>query len=84
MHTRIKDELKSVTQRDLDGLSFYEYNIDGEAFKENFVKAGGTPDMANHLWNKFVSHNHSILPVFGYADLKNKKLLTKTVKMGYR
>ncbi len=83
MHKKIKSELKNVSQSDLDALSFYEYNIDGETFMKNFMKAGGDESMAKHLWSKFVGHNHSILPVFGYADLKNKKLLTKTIKMGY-
>jgi hypothetical protein len=83
MHKATGEQLKKVTKNDIDALAFYEYNIDGETFMENFVKAGGTEDMAKHLWNKFVSHNHSILATFGYADLENKRLLTKTIQMGY-
>jgi len=84
MHKGTGLKLKNVTLNDMDALAYYEYNIDGETFRENFVKAGGTPDMANHMWNKFHGKDHSILATFGHADLKNKKLLTKTVRMGYR
>jgi hypothetical protein len=83
MHKKIGSELKRVTESDIDGLAFYEYNIDGETFRENFVKAGGTPDMANHFWEKFHGKNHAILSTFGDADLKHRKILTKTIKMGY-
>ena len=63
----------------IDKLAIFEYNISGEEFKRLYVKAGGTPHIADHLWGKFEKHDHSILHVFGYADLENKRLLTKVV-----
>jgi hypothetical protein len=75
----IKTKSPQMSKDMIDKLAFFEYNIDGEEFKRLYVKAGGTPHMADHLWGKFDSHNHSILHVFGYADLENKRLLTKVV-----
>lgn len=75
----IKTKSPRLSKDAIDKLAFFEYNIDGAEFKRLFVKIGGTPHMAEHLWGKFESHDHSILYVFGYADLENKRLLTKVV-----
>lgn len=79
VHRFYKSKSPKLSRSMIDKLAFFEYNIDGNEFKRLFVKVGGTPNMAEHLWGKFESHDHSILHVFGYADLENKRLLTKMV-----
>ena len=59
------NEMKEEKQ--IGCLAFFEYNINGETFKELFQKAGGSERMANHLWDKFCKHDQSFLRTLGFG-----------------
>jgi hypothetical protein len=65
---------------DLDNLRKFEYWINGEKFRELFVEAGGSENMARHLWDKFHGYDHSILKLWGAMDSKNKELVLKVIQ----
>ena len=68
----------------VEHLAYFEYNINGETFKEKFMKFGGTEQMADHLWDKFHGYNHSIIKSWGALDLQNKKIMIKVIDSGYK
>ncbi|MDD3492572.1 MAG: hypothetical protein PHZ19_03645 [Candidatus Thermoplasmatota archaeon] len=67
---------------DIDCLvcaSYFEFNINGETFRELYQKYGGSRSMADHMWGKFTDHHHSILHVIGVADTSNREILTRMI-----
>lgn len=68
----------------VEHLTYFEYNISGETFKEKFMKFGGEESMANHLWEKFHGYNHSILSSWGALDKQNKEIMIKVIDSGWK
>lgn len=67
----------------IEKLAYYEYNINGDTFRNNFVKVGGEERMAEHLWEKFHDKKHSILALWGQLDKQNKEIVAKVINEGY-
>lgn len=71
---------KMVTETDMMDLMKFEIWIDGETMEEYFKEFGQrTESMGSHMWNKFVSHDHSILKLYCYADKDNRRIIAKMV-----
>lgn len=65
-------------------LAIFEVNIDGFSFKHYFKVAGGTEDLADHLWNKFVQHRHSLLSLWFNLDRENQVRVVEVINLWQR
>ena len=74
-------KLSRVTMKQMDLLAKFEYNIGGAEWMEIWRKVDKTKSesLGQHLLNKFMTHDHSILHVMGYADLYVSSVLPKMV-----
>ena len=71
--------------KEIDCLSKWEYNIDGDDFVKQFKEAGGDDRMGNHMWDKFNrEEHHSILGLFGAADDENRGVIVKMLSKACR
>lgn len=69
-----------VTVAMLDRITRVTYNIDYPDFERLFVKAGGTKNMARHLWMKWKEdHRDNFLSAYGNFDKDNRKKIVKII-----
>lgn len=68
-----------ITEQHLNDLGRFEYWLDCRALEKLWVEAGGTVQMANHLWDKFAKFNHGILKLWAYLDLENRRRIIKVI-----
>jgi hypothetical protein len=67
---------KTKAYKSIDKLAIWEYNYaDGETFKEIFGERS-----YEHIWDKFLHYNRSILALWGNLDLENRAKLSSYLK----
>ncbi len=80
-----------IIQIQLNQLAKWEYNISGDTFVKKYIKFNKEKvsdarviEKAESFWAKFKHYNHSVLSLYGYADIGNRVILTKMINSGYR
>ena len=68
-----------VTYKQVDLLKNWEVHINGDRFIKEFEKHGGSKERGQHIWNKFVGYDHSLLRWWSYLDGVNRKIVVKVI-----
>jgi len=62
-----------MMEKQIEQLHSFEINADLEMFEECFGVLG------KHLWDKFCKFDNSVLRLWSYLDLANRKALAKYI-----